>query len=62
MLSNFKLCSHPLQLGVISCLFRQTNIVWVMYAFAASQLMRLRFRRGNTLLHDPPALSADPGE
>ncbi|KAG8220068.1 hypothetical protein J3R82DRAFT_1086 [Butyriboletus roseoflavus] len=48
--------------GVISCLFRQTNIIWVMYAFAASQLMRLRFRRGNILLHDPPALSAGPGE
>ncbi|KAI9572687.1 glycosyltransferase family 59 protein [Boletus coccyginus] len=49
-------------LGVISCLFRQTNIVWVMYAFAISQLMRLRFRRGNILLHDPPALSAGPGD
>ncbi|KAG6371672.1 DIE2/ALG10 family-domain-containing protein [Boletus reticuloceps] len=49
-------------LGVISCLFRQTNIVWVMYAFATSQLMRMRFRRGNMLLHDPPALSASPGE
>ncbi|KAF8139973.1 glycosyltransferase family 59 protein [Boletus edulis] len=49
-------------IGIISCLFRQTNIVWVMYAFATSQLMRLRFRRGNMLLHDPPALSASPGD
>lgn len=53
---------HLPQLGVISCLFRQTNIVWVMYAFATSQLMRLRFERGNILLHDPSALSAVPGE
>ncbi|KIJ68711.1 glycosyltransferase family 59 protein [Hydnomerulius pinastri MD-312] len=49
-------------LGVISCFFRQTNIIWVLYAFAGSQLMRLRFRRGNALLHDPPALSAGPGD
>ncbi|KIJ22240.1 glycosyltransferase family 59 protein [Paxillus involutus ATCC 200175] len=48
--------------GVISCFFRQTNIIWVMYAFAISQLMRLRFKRGNASLHDPPALSAGPGE
>ncbi|KAF9229623.1 glycosyltransferase family 59 protein [Gyrodon lividus] len=49
-------------LGVISCFFRQTNVIWVLYAFAISQLMWLRFRRGNSLLHDPHALSARPGE
>jgi len=55
------------QLGLISCTFRQTNVVWVLYAYAASQLMYLRFRRGAPgvsspkKLHDPPALSATPG-
>jgi alpha-1,2-glucosyltransferase len=51
------------QLGLISCTFRQTNVVWVLYAYAASQLMFLRFRRavpGAKKLHDPPALSATP--
>jgi len=50
-------------LGLTSCTFRQTNIVWVLYAYAASQLMYLRFRRavpGPKNLHDPPALSATP--
>ncbi|EIW86477.1 glycosyltransferase family 59 protein [Coniophora puteana RWD-64-598 SS2] len=50
-------------LGALSCLFRQTNIVWVLYAYAASQLMRLRFKRAKdttTKLHDPPALEAGP--
>ncbi|KAK2462012.1 hypothetical protein APHAL10511_006475 [Amanita phalloides] len=52
--------------GLISCTFRQTNIVWVFYAFASSQLMMLRFRRGPhdhpppPKLHDPPALAATP--
>ncbi|KAI0262646.1 alpha-2-glucosyltransferase Alg10 [Russula aff. rugulosa BPL654] len=32
-------------LGIISCTFRQTNIIWVLYAYASSQLMHLRFRR-----------------
>ncbi|KAF9243830.1 glycosyltransferase family 59 protein [Melanogaster broomeanus] len=45
-------------LGVLSCFFRQTNVIWVLYAFGISQLMRLRFTRGKVLLHDPPALSA----
>ncbi|KAG1715800.1 hypothetical protein ID866_1376 [Astraeus odoratus] len=49
-------------LGIISCFFRQTNIVWVLYAFSASQLMRLRFKRGDVLLRDPPALLASPGD
>lgn len=55
------------QLGLVSCTFRQTNIVWVLYAFASSQLMYLRFRRpipGKpplAKLHDPPALEAGPG-
>ncbi|KAH7883874.1 glucosyltransferase [Phlebopus sp. FC_14] len=49
--------------GSVSCFFRQTNIIWVLYAFAVSQLMRLRFRRGNSLLHDPvPALAAGPSD
>ncbi|KIM85467.1 glycosyltransferase family 59 protein [Piloderma croceum F 1598] len=51
-------------LGLISCTFRQTNIVWVLYAYASSQLMYLRFRRASPAaqppakLHDPPALEA----
>ncbi|KAI0004109.1 glucosyltransferase [Russula compacta] len=51
-------------LGMISCTFRQTNIIWLLYAYASSQLMYLRFRRappGGTKpakLHDPPALAA----
>lgn len=55
-------------LGLISCTFRQTNIVWVLYAYAATQLMYLRFRRAvpgaspPRKLHDPPALSATPGD
>lgn len=55
------------KLGLMSCAFRQTNIVWVLYAYASSQLMYLRFRRaapGETdlpKLHDPPSLSAGPG-
>ncbi|KAH7915149.1 glycosyltransferase family 59 protein [Hygrophoropsis aurantiaca] len=47
-------------LGGISCVFRQTNIIWIVYAYAASQLMHLRFKRGPVTLHDPPALSAGP--
>ncbi|TCD62042.1 glucosyltransferase [Steccherinum ochraceum] len=52
-------------LGAISCTFRQTNIVWVLYAYATSQLMKLRFRRASQdkplpKLHDPPALQAQP--
>ncbi|KAJ7169447.1 glucosyltransferase [Mycena filopes] len=56
-------------LGLISCTFRQTNVVWVLYAYASSQLMYLRFRRapvGATKplnqLHDPPALNATFGD
>lgn len=53
-------------LGIISCTFRQTNIVWVLYAYASSQLMYLRFRRAppgghlSAKLHDPPALESKP--
>ncbi|KAJ3523463.1 hypothetical protein NM688_g8727 [Phlebia brevispora] len=53
-------------LGAISCTFRQTNIVWVLYAYASSQLVYLRFRRDppdgkpRPKLHDPPALAASP--
>ena len=64
LIDKLKMCGW--QLGLISCTFRQTNIVWVLYAYAASQLMYLRFRRGVPgaslkKLHDPPALSATPG-
>ncbi|KAF5356234.1 hypothetical protein D9756_004172 [Leucocoprinus leucothites] len=50
-------------LGLISCTFRQNNIVWVMYAYALSQLTYLRFRRATpnsspAKLYDPPALHA----
>jgi len=52
-------------LGLLSCTFRQTNIIWVLYAYASSQLMHLRFRRAApgqnlTKLHDPPSLVAGP--
>ncbi|KAI0793275.1 glucosyltransferase [Abortiporus biennis] len=51
-------------LGAISCTFRQTNIVWVLYAYASSQLMFLRFHRKTHLatLHDPPALTSQLGD
>ncbi|KAF8202972.1 glucosyltransferase [Pholiota molesta] len=51
--------------GLVSCAFRQTNVVWVLYAYAASQLMYLRFRpagANKVQLHDPPALEAGPGD
>ncbi|KAI0032499.1 glucosyltransferase [Vararia minispora EC-137] len=54
--------------GAASCLFRQTNIVWTLYAYALSQLMLLRFRRAPpngqapAKLHDPPALTAGPAD
>ncbi|KAI0001798.1 DIE2/ALG10 family-domain-containing protein [Russula vinacea] len=53
-------------LGIISCTFRQTNIIWLLYAYASSQLTHLRFRRAPpggskpARLHDPPALAAGP--
>ncbi|KAI8995441.1 glucosyltransferase [Trametes punicea] len=53
-------------LGLVSCTFRQNNIVWVLYAYALSQLVYLRFRRAPPneklppKLHDPPALEAGP--
>ncbi|KAH9836500.1 glucosyltransferase [Rhodofomes roseus] len=55
-------------LGAVSCTFRQNNIVWVLYAYASSQLMYLRFRRTPpgarplAKLHDPPALDATPAD
>lgn len=56
-----------MQFGIISCLFRQTNVIWVLYAFGISKLMDLRFQRAlpgqapPRKLHDPPALVASPG-
>lgn len=55
-------------LGLMSCTFRQTNIVWVLYAYASSQLTYLRFRRAapdqshQYVLHDPPCLAASLGD
>jgi len=55
-------------LGALSCTFRQTNVVWVLYAYALHQLMGLRFRRSEpgaahlARLHDPPALVAGPAD
>ncbi|KAF6766103.1 glucosyltransferase [Ephemerocybe angulata] len=53
-------------IGLLSCTFRQTNIVWVLYAYASSQLMMLRFKRlpkdETARLHDPPALNATPAD
>ncbi|KAF7306547.1 hypothetical protein MIND_00446000 [Mycena indigotica] len=55
-------------LGLGSCTFRQTNIIWVLYAYAMSQLMYLRFRRSPPgakplgQLHDPLAFEARPND
>ncbi|KAL1749109.1 glycosyltransferase family 59 protein [Schizophyllum fasciatum] len=48
--------------GAISCTFRQTNIVWVLYAFAASQVAYLRYRREGVRLYDPPLRKASFGD
>ena len=50
------------QAGAISCTFRQTNIVWVLYAYAASQIAYLRYRRNGVRLHDPLARQATFGK
>lgn len=53
-------------LGLISCTFRQTNIIWIFYAYGSSQLMYLRYRHSTkdgsvpAKLHDPPAHTATP--
>lgn len=57
-----------LQLGAISLLFRQTNIIWIIYVFAFHQISGLRWLRSHELqsgdekplskLYDPSALSA----
>ncbi|KAI0706067.1 glucosyltransferase [Cytidiella melzeri] len=52
-------------LGAVSCTFRQTNVIWVLYAFATSQVMQLRFRRPNDSrdkLYDAPAMTASPAD
>lgn len=57
------------QLGAISLLFRQTNIIWILYIFAFHQISCLRWLRTNksqqsadgnsrSKPYDPPALSA----
>jgi alpha-1,2-glucosyltransferase len=59
--------AYDRQLGLLSCTFRQTNVVWMIYAYASSQLKYLRFRRAIpgqpavVKLHDPPCLIAGPG-
>ncbi|KAF5392521.1 hypothetical protein D9757_002197 [Collybiopsis confluens] len=48
-------------LGLVSCTFRQTNIIWTLYAYVTSQLMYLKYRRpkaDSQQLHDPPAEQA----
>ncbi|KAJ3787664.1 glucosyltransferase [Lentinula aff. detonsa] len=53
-------------LGLLSCTFRQTNVIWTIYAYATSQLMYLRYRRPGpglqqlSKLHDPFADQAKP--
>ncbi|KAI0639061.1 glucosyltransferase [Trametes polyzona] len=53
-------------IGLVSCTFRQNNIIWVLYAYALSQVLYLRFRRARpnekppAKLHDPLALEASP--
>ncbi|KAL5495666.1 ALG10 [Sanghuangporus weigelae] len=60
--------SHTLSalLGLMSCAFRQTNIIWVMYAYAYSQLRALRYQtkssESEVKLYDPPALSTAPSD
>ncbi|KAJ8703038.1 glucosyltransferase [Pleurotus ostreatus] len=52
-------------LGLVSCTFRQTNVVWVLYAYGISQLAELKYRKGSekrSSLHDPPALDASLGD
>ncbi|THH12141.1 hypothetical protein EW145_g160 [Phellinidium pouzarii] len=51
-------------LGLVSCTFRQTNIIWVLYAFAYSQLKDLQFRLSSKspVLYDPSALTALPSD
>ncbi|KAF9452582.1 glycosyltransferase family 59 protein [Macrolepiota fuliginosa MF-IS2] len=54
-------------LGLVSCTFRQNNIIWMVYAYASSQLTYLRFRRPISgpppaKLHDPPALHASAAD
>jgi hypothetical protein len=57
------------QLGAISLLFRQTNIIWIIYIFAFHQISCLRWLRADGLQqsvdrkhsskpYDPPALNA----
>lgn len=51
----------------MSCTFRQTNIIWTLYAYVTSQLIYLRYRRPGpdsqvqNKLHDPPADQARIG-
>ncbi|KAF9498104.1 glucosyltransferase [Pleurotus eryngii] len=52
-------------LGLVSCTFRQTNVVWVLYTYGISQLAELKYRKGSekrSSLHDPPALDASLGD
>jgi alpha-1,2-glucosyltransferase len=50
--------------GALSCTFRQTNVVWALYAYAISQLTYLRYERKTdeqtkvARLHDPIAEEA----
>lgn len=51
-------------LGLVSAVFRQTNIIWTLYAFAISQLTTLRFqnRSKEQKIYDPSALEANPSD
>lgn len=45
--------------GLLSCTFRQTNIIWVLFAFVYSQLRRMQhLRASEKILHEPPALDS----
>ena len=48
----------------MSCTFRQNNIIWVLYAYATSQVTKQRFRKadGDAKLYDASALTASPGK
>ncbi|KAJ7888146.1 hypothetical protein B0H14DRAFT_2562512 [Mycena olivaceomarginata] len=68
VLSGFPIYWFAALLGLMSCTFHQTNVIWVLYAYASSQLVCLRFRRTPpgakplNQLHDPPALSMGLGD
>lgn len=52
------------QLGALSCTFRQTNIVWALYALGVSMLMKFKHLRETEkkILYDPSTLKVSHGK